>query len=522
MKKKRLLITLVCLLLPIALRTLWFHNGIYFGNSSIQTPDYETLSITQPTLSTAVPLTFTSSEVKKVVLFDQAHENQYTMTEIESLRNLLLSIDTDIISLNSSTDLSIQLTKADAFVIITPTTPYTENEIEVIEEFVARGGRLLVAADPTRSYSDYDVDRQESVMRANEILQPFLLSFRNDYAYNLSHNEGNYRNIFVYPSKESNLTESVAEVVVYSSHSLDINKNSILTGKENTLSSLDDSSSQVPVAELDSSGNVLALGDMTFMTSPYDHVADNYQFIHNIANYLVGGERDKSLYDFPNLFNQPITIQFSSGITLDENLLTSISKIKKAFSQDDLEVVLLDQVEDGYDRILLGTYPPSDELAEEIAELGLSFTGEIPAVTRTQPAALADEAAESAEINEAPLSYSNGYSDYFYVPGIGSVPSYGFGYVLLKTEDNSNSLILLGDNQENTAALLQLVVLGTLDDCLVTDTIAVCEQSVIANYSITEDMYTDYSDSSTDYETLDSEATAQPDFPYSATATASG
>ena len=521
MKKKRILIALLCLLLPIVLRTLWFYRGIYLGNHAIQNPDYDTLSITQPTLSTAVPLTYASSQQRRTVLFDQAHGNQFTMTEIETLRNLLLSMDAEIVTMDIGVDLASQLTKADAFVSITPTWAFTQEEIEAVEEFVQRGGRLLVAADPTRSISDYETYMSEGVLRANELLQPFLLSFRNDYAYNLNHNEGNYRNIFVYPSGDAGLTQSVNEVVFYSSHSLDSSSGAILNGEADTHSSLDDNSSQAPVAGLDSSGNVLALGDMTFMISPYDHVSDNYQFILNIAEFLLDGERDRNLFDFPNLFNQSIAIQFTSGLSLDESLVTSISMIKRIYSQDDLPVVIMYQAESGYDRILLGTYPPSDELNEIIADLGISFTGEKPA-TISQTQTPIGETSEDIEDYDETWFYTNGYTDSFYVPEIGRVPAYGFGYVLLKTEKDSKTLILLGDSQENTAALLQLVVLGTLDDCLVTDSIAVCEQSVIAEYNITDEYYSDYLDSDYDYETFESETSEESELPLEPTATASG
>ena len=520
MKKKRILIVLLCLLLPLILRTIWFYRGIYFGNHAIQNPDYDTLSITQPTLSTAVPITYTASQQKRTVLFDQAHGNQFTMTEIESLRSLLLSMDVEIISLDIGTDLNSQLTKADAFVSITPTWAFTQEEIETVEGFVQRGGRLLVAADPTRSISNYETYQPEGVLRANELLQPFLLSFRNDYAYNLNHNESNYRNIFVYPSHENGLTQSINEVVFYSSHSLDSGE-AILNGEADTHSSLDDSSSFSPVAGLDNSGNVLALGDMTFMTSPYDHVSDNYQFILNIADFLVSGDRSRNLADFPNLFDQPIAIQFTSGISLNESLVTSISMIKRIYSQDDLPVVIMDQAESGYDRILLGTYPPSDEIAEIAANLGISFTGERPAPS-SQTETTGEETGEDSENNNDMGFYTNGYTDSFYVPEIGSVPAYGFGYVLLITETDHNTLILLGDSQENTAALLQLVVLGTLDDCLTTDSIAVCEQSIISEYDITDEYYSDYLDSDYDYETMESEATEESDIPLTPTATASG
>ena len=67
--------------------------------------------------------------------------------------------------------------------------------------------------------------------------------------------------------------------------------------------------------------------------------------------------------------------------------------------------------------------------------------------------------------------------NYYYVPGIGDIPTKGFGFILLKQDEKGNYLYLLSDSQENAANLLQLLVEGSLEGCLVTENIAVCEQN---------------------------------------------
>lgn len=490
MKRQRLLIALICLLLPILLRTLWYYRGFYFGNSNIQTPDYSAFSVAQPTLSTPAAVEYTSSTQKAVVLFDQAHFNNYTTAEIESLRNQILAMGAEVVILDGQSDLPDQIKKADAFVIITPTIEYSSEEIEAVEEFVHRGGRLLVIADPTRSYSEYDTEREESVILVNDILQPYLLSFRNDYVYNLSHNEGNYRNTYVYPTGKTDLTSSISELVFYAAHSLDINSQKIIIGEDSTLSSLDDMGGELPVAALDSSGNVLAIGDMTFMTNPYYQVSDNFQFVQNIGNFLINGDRVRNLYDFPNLFNQTIAIQLNSGITLDQDLLTEVADIKKSYSREDLEVILSEQAEAGFDRIVLGTYPPDEDLYEEIEDFGIIFDNTHPTST---PTPAEDESTEDQA--ESLIETNNGYNGgkvtgrYYQVPGIGNIPTKGFGFILFKQDEEGDSLFFLADSQENATVLLHLLVSGSLDKCLVTDTIAVCEQNAVATLEETEEFF---------------------------------
>ena len=382
MKKRSLIIiALAAFILPILIRGGWFYRGIYSGNNNIKMPDYETFTLSQPTIATPAEINYEPEMDKKVILFDQAHTNQYTLAEVDSLRNQLIAKGAEVAILEPKGYFSETLNKADAFVVITPVHYFSYEEIEQIEEFVHRGGRLVVIADPTRSYSEYDVEREDSVILINELLQPYQLSFRNDYAYNLTHNEGNYRNIFVYPNGKNELTNSVSELVFYGSHTLEKNIDKVLAGEENTLSSLDDSGGELPIAALDDSGNVLVIGDMTFMSNPYYQVADNYQFVQNIADFLVNGERTRNLYDFPSLFNQDIAIALTSEIELDKDIISIVADIKDQYNKDDLSVTLSNKIASGIDRIVLGIYPPDEDLDNEIHDLGIVFDLNAPTAT---------------------------------------------------------------------------------------------------------------------------------------------
>ena len=494
MKKRSLIIiALAAFILPILIRGGWFYRGFYAGNNNIKMPDYETFTLSQPTIATPAEINYEPEMDKKVILFDQAHTNQYTLAEVDSLRNQLIARGAEVAILEPKGYFSEMLNKADAFVVITPVHYFSYEEIEQIEEFVHRGGRLVVIADPTRSYSEYDVEREDSVILVNELLQPYQLSFRNDYAYNLTHNEGNYRNIFVYPNGKNDLTNSVSELVFYGSHTLEKNIEKVLAGEEDTLSSLDDSGGELPIAAMDNSGNVLVIGDMTFMSNPYYQVADNYQFVQNIADFLVNGERTRNLYDFPSLFNQDIAITLTSEIELDKDIISIVADIKDQYGKDDLSVTLSNKIASGIDRIVLGIYPPDEDLDEEIRDLGIVFDLNTPTATPSPtptqtptetpvetPAAEGVSAPESEVENDEEYfedAYQNGAGNYYYVPGIGDIPTKGFGFILLKQDEKGNHLYLLSDSQENAANLLQLLVEGSLEGCLVTENIAVCEQN---------------------------------------------
>lgn len=479
MKLKRITIAVIVFLLPFIIRGVWFYRGIYFPNTNIDTPDFEEFSVIQPPLSTMPAIPVNSYGARIRILFDQAHNNKYTSAEIESLRNLLLQQDAEILELDIKNDLTEMLNKVDAFVIITPADFYSIENIESIENFIQRGGRLLVIADPTRSYSEYDTEREKSVILVNEILEPFQITFRNDYAYNLVDNEGNYRNIFVIPETINDITKNISQLVFYAAHSIDSGPKILFRGSENTHSSLDDRADIVPVAAFDNSGKVLVIGDMTFLTTPYYQVADNHQLIVNISKFLLSGIRPRTLADFPYLFLNPVSIRLTEGVSLEKGLLEMISDFKKRMELDDIQVVLLDDKQEGFDQIILGIYPPGEQVKEFIKSFNIDFNNEPEERTLT-PEISGEVLSDSSMMTENTVD-----EKYFYIPGFGSISSKGFGYFLFNPDKDNTNLVLLADSQENTVKLLNLLVKGNLDVCLSSDNIAVCPQDVVY-YSTSE------------------------------------
>ncbi len=99
MKRKTIFIIIGIFLLPIVLRTVWYYRGIYRPSKDLQVPDFVGLSILEPELSTP----FVSEQIQTnghtTVVFDQAHSNQYLISEIEAMVNDLLWQDTEVVTL---------------------------------------------------------------------------------------------------------------------------------------------------------------------------------------------------------------------------------------------------------------------------------------------------------------------------------------------------------------------------------------------------------------------------------------
>ena len=409
------------------------------------------------------------------------------MAEIEALRDQFLWKGAEIIMLEGESELELLLKKSDAFVIISPTEFFSETEVELIEEFVNRGGRLLVIADPTRSITEYATEREESVIIANEILAPYRISIKNDYVYNLAENEGNFRNVIINSPENNFLTRNISEIVFYAAHSLSASTEPLLTGSENTLSSLDDAAFEISLAATDTSQNVLVMGDMTFMVTPYNQVLDNFQLILNIADFLYGGTREKRLDDFPYLFKRDIGLIFHGDIDLDENLIKKVADLKSLYAPDDISLSILEEPIDGFDCIHLGIYPPGEDLEAYTEKFGIQFKlsdgTAMPLLTPTLINETTDgDGLEQEDTNgESPADEEeNHVGNFFRIPGFGNVPDSGFGYFLLDSREGSIHLILLADSQENAINLLSLFSGGSLSGCLIHENIAVCEQDAQA------------------------------------------
>ncbi len=137
-----------------------------------------------------------------MALLDTIHGNQFSMTEIESLAGAIKQRGGQLEFLDDTTLLEYKLKYASAFITISPSLPYTADEVRILKNFVDRGGRLLVFTDATRYSLYYDYISGNpitygDVNAANLLLGPFGISINNDYLYNLEKNEGNFRNVYL-------------------------------------------------------------------------------------------------------------------------------------------------------------------------------------------------------------------------------------------------------------------------------------------------------------------------------------
>ncbi|MFN2165557.1 MAG: DUF4350 domain-containing protein, partial [Anaerolineae bacterium] len=273
---------------------------------------------------------------------------------------------------DTDSDLPALLRHARALIIISPGEDWTAGEIEQVTRFVDKGGRLLMVTDPSRfdylyDEWDYFVGLDHDVTHLNDLAARFGLLFEDDYLYNTSENEGNFRNIKLQEFAGGDLFEGVEQLVFYASHSIVTEQEPLITTHGETRSSDSEWNGPRTVAALAAEGSVLALGDLTFLTEPYNTVYDNDRFLANIADWLGAGQRRYELDDFPFFFRERVDLVYAGDPLLDGKLLESVSALQDFFDGQTISLSVREQEDEEQDTILLGLYDQAEEVEPYLA-----------------------------------------------------------------------------------------------------------------------------------------------------------
>jgi hypothetical protein len=490
--KKYIWLPIILLLLPSLIRFLWFNRGFNFPGKTVVTPDYPAIVYSVPALSTPSinPLKF---EKQPVILLDMSHGNYFSLSELGAFTDELTKTGGRLEIVDYNNDLPTMLKYATGYIIIAPTSAFYQSELTAIHHFVERGGRLLVISDPTRDVVSYGSSYSSGTILgsltgvdyANQILTPYQIAFNNDYAYNLVENEGNFRNVISSPSVSADFKDTIKWVILYSSHSLRTNQNTILLGVDKTYSSLTDSGEKLALAVTNNANNVLAIGDFTFMTVPYLQVADNQLMFYYLIQFISGGEIQHDLSDFPYLFGKNVTILHSADMDLDNTMLSNLAYLQSYYKDYGTNIQLGDADPDNTDLIILGLTPPSQEILPYLENFKIDFTGNSspipePIFTPTpEPVNTPLENATELPPTESNIMdlYSFGIpnpSETLQVPGFGEIPSTGMGYILYDRGKLRNVLILLADTIDNLNSLVSKISLGDLTNCIIREKVAIC------------------------------------------------
>ncbi|MDZ4159311.1 MAG: hypothetical protein U1B80_05910, partial [Anaerolineaceae bacterium] len=277
------------------------------------------------------------------------------------------------------------------------------------------------------------------------------------------------------------LTSKLERVAFYSAHSLAASPKTILSGDENMLSSLTDFGDGLAVAASDLGGRVLAIGDLTFMTKPYHQVADNQRFVANIAEFLAGKRRSRSVTDFPYLYTQPVGILAPKESALDKSLASFIGEVQRSLERINILAQVVSEPKTGHDLLVFGKYETaSAELQEYLSPFDLRFPESVdslnagtrsptPAAERQTGQSSTEIAPENADNSSEPLAAGE-----IFIPGLGKLNTKQLGLLLFTPGAERNTLVLLAETDTALLELAGFLGTGTLDGCVIHDRVAVC------------------------------------------------
>ena len=260
----------------------------------------------------------------------------------------------------------------------------------------------------------------------------------------MAENEGNFRNVYFDQFGKNELAIGLKRVALYGAHSVKTETGTLLlmSGKQ-TFSSLTDTHNAVEGgAALSANGNVLAFGDFTFLSTPYNTVADNSALIGNIADFLLGGARQPSLADFPFLFSgKTVQVLPTSEVQMTAEMVAALGSMQANLQLVGAQVQLVEKAPREGDTLVLGTFAQSEDL--------LPFIEGFELVTEE-------------------------FSSFVEVPGIGKVGRIGNGLVLFSPGEKGNTLVLLAETTDDLTYLLSALNYGGLSSCLIQGQVGLC------------------------------------------------
>ncbi len=352
MKNRNLLFPAVFVaaaLVALLARVLWFYPAPWrYSAPEVPESTFPSAAVLSDEYDAAANL-----EVENLlVLVDTGHSNEFNEAEMSVPLGRFTTNGADVEFVGSGFDLIQGLHQAHALIIFAPSSEFAADEIKAIQEFVDKGGRVIIFGEPTR---------QRNVEGLNSLANVFGVTYLNDYIYNMVENDGGFRNvIFTEFAGDVPVTDGVNEVVFQTAYSLRaVQDQAIILGDDNTFSSSSEKPGGVIAAAMAGEGRVLFMPDLTFLTSPYNTFVDNDVLLDNIVAFALTGERAYDLADFPYFFNTDVQVVYAEPTTLNNTLDDAIN-LRTALTDSGLTANLAEEMDEGSGLVYLALYENAD------------------------------------------------------------------------------------------------------------------------------------------------------------------
>ena len=436
----RLIIVPVLAVIVFAASYFYFYTGS--GYSAPPSPEAPVAHLTAP-VSTVGDFEDRPRISRGTLVVDGLHGNNTSREELSAFLSLVAGRGYEVKVLGESARfggflssdpsdsfrrLEEELRGADSLLVAVPQDRYSPEEVDLVEEFVARkGGKLLMIGDTTRRHE------------LNTLAGRFGVSFQPDYLFNTVEYDLNFQNVIVRDFLPGEITRGVGQISLYSTSSVKGPGPGLAVADGNTRSSM--SESPGPFYPLVQAGDdrALALGDLTFMVPPRNSVLDNNRLLANIADFLTESEREFTLSDFPHFFRggvdillgRPELLDLASGLGEDisnATAATATAAPAEASSRD---------------AVFLGLYDDAPEVAQYLQLAGVQLDG------------------------------VNGIDGRLRTPFTAGMDTADTGVILLHATDERRVLVALADSQESLDGLVSQLRSGGFRAGLVGDFVGV-------------------------------------------------
>ena len=360
-----LVLLVVCIGVAFAAAYLVFYRGNYAGPPSPQ------LEYAPPGVASAADGTQWTPSVGErsggLVLLDTLHSNGFSSREILTLRTRVVAQGYDLELLGNfarapesdrKDQFAERLRQADSLVVITPLVAYSAGEVDLIEDFVRKGGKLVMVSDPGRRD------------QMNTLAQRFGVQFRPDYLYNQLENDKNYQNIFVRDFRPDELTAGLDTVVLFTAGSITSSGPGLAIADARTESAVAENNGDLYVMARAADRNVLAVADFTFMIPPHDSTLDNDRLLSNIIDFVTTSDRVFDLADFPHFYRTGPDdgVQILLG---RPDLLGSGAQLKSGLEEYGISVSVQGTEDVSRDTVFLGLHDDALQVRQYLQAAGV-------------------------------------------------------------------------------------------------------------------------------------------------------
>lgn len=283
------------------------------------TPEYDTASLVPDRVATDGSIEGATRTESGTVLIDLLHSNRVSKDALEPFTSAIQAAGWNVEYAESGDNFETALSRADALVVIDPGREYAPRQVDRVETFVENGGRVMMAGEP-RQLAIRQAGLFAVVVQQENNLGPlatrFGITYGDSYLYNMESNDGNFKHIFGQARDGPELVTGVEEMAMYVATTVRTSEGtSLVEAEPGTTQDRTGASGEYSLAV--QNGNVVAVGDKSFIQRGNYKAADNDQFLGNVVSFLTAADRRRTLLDYPAIVDRSPSVRYTSLGLLD-------------------------------------------------------------------------------------------------------------------------------------------------------------------------------------------------------------